>query len=46
MYLLQIEIRECVILVGAESCVFQFAVQKFKDQDTQNCNFAYCCVWV
>jgi hypothetical protein len=27
---------------GAESFVFQFAIQKFKDQD----NFSYCFVWV
>jgi hypothetical protein len=26
---------------GAESSVFQFTVQKFKDEDMQNYNFAY-----
>jgi hypothetical protein len=26
-----IEIRECVLLFGAESFAFQFAIQKFKD---------------
>jgi len=36
----QIEVRECLLLFGAESFVFQFAIQKFKGQDTQNHNFA------
>ena len=27
----QIEIRECLLSFGAESLVFQFAIQKFKD---------------
>jgi len=27
----QIEVGECVLSFGAESFVFQFAVQKFKD---------------
>jgi hypothetical protein len=27
----QIEVRECLISFGAESFVFQFAIQKFKD---------------
>ena len=31
---------------GAESFVFQVAIQKFKDQDIKNYNFAYCFVWV
>ena len=31
---------------SAESFVFQSAIQKFKDEDTQNYNFACCCVWV
>ena len=26
---------------GAEYFVFQFASQKFKNEDVQNCNFAY-----
>jgi hypothetical protein len=25
---------------------FHFAIQKYKDEDTQNCNFACCFVWV
>jgi hypothetical protein len=29
----QIEVRECLLLFGAASFVFQFAIQKFKDQD-------------
>jgi hypothetical protein len=29
----QIEVRECLLLFGAESFVFQFAIQKFKDED-------------
>jgi len=27
----QIEVRECLLSFGAESFVFQFAIQKFKD---------------
>ena len=33
-------------IIGAESLVFQVAIQKFKDQDIQNYNFACCFVWV
>ena len=29
----QIEVGECLLLFGAESFLFQFAIQKFKDQD-------------
>ena len=29
----QAEVRECVLLFGAESSVFEVAVQKFKNQD-------------
>jgi len=29
----QIEGRECLLLFSAESFVFQFAIQKVKDQD-------------
>ena len=29
----QIEVRECLLPLGAEPFVFQFAIQKFKDQD-------------
>ena len=28
------EVRECLLLFGAESFVFQFAIQNSKDQDT------------
>ena len=35
-------VRECLLSFGVESFVFQFAVQKFRDQDTQNYNFACC----
>ena len=31
----QAEVRECVLLFGAESSVIQVAAQKFKDQDIQ-----------
>ena len=34
------EVRECMLLFGAETFVFQFANQKFKDEDIQNYNFA------
>ena len=42
----QIEVRECLLLFGAESFVFQFAIQKDKNQDIQNHNIARCSVWV
>jgi hypothetical protein len=29
----QIEVRECLLSFGAESVVFQVAIQKLKDQD-------------
>ena len=29
----RIEVRECLLLFGTESFVFQFAIQKVKDQD-------------
>ena len=29
----QIEVRECLLPLGAEPFVFQFAIQKFKDHD-------------
>ena len=34
------------VLFGAEPFVFQAANQKFKDQDIQNYNLAWCFVWV
>ena len=42
----QIKIRECLLSFGAESFVFHFAIQKCKDQDTKNCNFVCCFIWV
>jgi len=41
-----IQVRECSLSIGAESFVYQFATQKFKDEGIQNYNFAYCFVWV
>ena len=38
--------RECLLPLGAEPFVFQFAIQKFKDQDIKNYNFACCFVWM
>jgi len=38
--------RECLLSYGAESVVFQVAIQKLKDQDMQNYNFARGFVWV
>jgi len=35
---------QCLLPFGAESFVFQFAIQKYKDQDIQNYNFA-CCLY-
>ena len=32
-YYEQIEVRKCLLLFGTESFVFQFAIQKVKDQD-------------
>ena len=31
---------------SVQNLVFQFAIQKFKDQDTENYNFACCFVWM
>ena len=42
----QIEVRECLLSFGAESFVFQFAIQKLKDYSIQNYNFACCFLWV
>jgi hypothetical protein len=39
-------IRERLLLFGAESVIFQFTIQKVKDQDIQNYNTARCSVWV
>jgi len=38
-------LMECLLSFGAESFVFQFAIQKFKDY-IQKYNFVYCFVWV
>jgi len=38
----QPEVRECLLSFGAESFVFQFAIQKYKDSDIQKYNFASC----
>jgi hypothetical protein len=43
---LQIAVRQRLLSFGAEYLIFQFAIQKFKDQDVQNCNFASCSVWL
>ena len=42
----KIEVRECLLIFDEESFVFQFAIQKFKDYDTQIYNFVRCFVWV
>ena len=42
----QMEIRECFLSLGAESFVFQFSIQNFKDQDIQKYKFARRPVWV
>jgi hypothetical protein len=42
----QIEVKKCLLSFCAESLVFHFAIQKFKDYDTQNYNVACCFVWV
>jgi hypothetical protein len=31
---------------GAQTFVLQFAVQKYEDQNSQNCNFVCCFAWV
>jgi hypothetical protein len=41
----QTEVRECLLLFGAEYFVLQFAIRKYKDGNTENYNFA-CFVWV
>jgi len=37
----KIEVRECLLSLGAESFVIQFVIQKCEDKDTQNHNFVY-----
>ena len=41
----QIEVGECYLSSGAESFIYQFVIQKYKDQDIQNC-YSACFVWV
>jgi len=42
----QIEVMECLLSFGAECFVFPFAIQKYKDFDIQDYNFACCFAWV
>jgi hypothetical protein len=35
-----------MLSLSAESDAFQFAMQKYKDYDIRNYNFASCFVWV
>jgi len=39
-------IMECLVSSGAETFVFQFAIEKYKGEDILQYNFAYCFVWV
>jgi len=39
---IQEEIRNSLVLFGAESHLFQFDIQKYKDYDIQNYNFDCC----
>jgi len=38
-------LRESLLSFGAESFVFQFAIQKYKDEDIQKQNCPHCFVW-
>jgi hypothetical protein len=40
------EVRECLLSFGAESVVFQVAIQKLKDQDIYKYSFARGFLWV
>jgi len=40
------KVRECLLSFGAESVVLKAAIQKLKDQDIQNYNFARSFVWM
>jgi len=42
---MQIEAEEWLPSFSAESFVFQVAIQKHQDYNTQNYNFS-CCVWM
>jgi hypothetical protein len=41
----QFEVGVSLLSFGTQSFIFQFAIQKHKDQDTQNCNIASYFVW-
>ena len=43
---IQEEIKRRLLSLGGEYFIFQCAIQKYKDQDIQNYNFACCFVWV
>ena len=43
---IQEAVRECLLSFGAQSFVFQFAIQNVKDEDMQNYNVTCCFVWV
>ena len=43
---MQIEVRERFLSFGAESFVFQFAIQEFKNSDIQKYDSACCFLWV
>jgi hypothetical protein len=40
------ELGECLLTFDTESSVFQFAIQKYKDSNIQNSNFACCFIQV
>jgi hypothetical protein len=42
----QTEFRECLMSFDAYCFIFQFTIQKYKDSDIQNYNFACCFGWV
>jgi len=42
----QTEVRECLLSFNAESFVFHFAIQKYKDLNIQNYSFFFCFVYV
>jgi hypothetical protein len=37
---------QCLPRFGLKSFVFQFAIQKYRDEDIQDYNFACCFVWM
>ena len=40
---MQIEVTECLLSLGAEPFVFQFAIQEYKDYGIQNYSFPVFC---